>query len=168
MSTKCILDNRFTDDVHWKGGSLIASQMLSWASIMFAWNARYFKNHNTLSGIKISNCSIISDHLTQKSTLEMIGNKLGRIDQKKLPNLGQRNGQNIRFMMTTGSKVPFVKIGTKYKFPFWPLVAGTTCIRMRFFAWLKNYLIAGVSQVPGLIIGQMRQFLDLRFAIRYS
>ena len=33
-------DNRYTDDIHWKGGSLVASQMLSWASIMFAWNAR--------------------------------------------------------------------------------------------------------------------------------
>ena len=33
-------DNRYEDEVHWKGGSLIASQMLSWASIMFAWNAR--------------------------------------------------------------------------------------------------------------------------------
>ena len=26
--------------MHWKGGTLVASQMLSWASIMFAWNAR--------------------------------------------------------------------------------------------------------------------------------
>ena len=33
-------DNRYTDDIHYKGGSLVASQMLSWASIMFAWNAR--------------------------------------------------------------------------------------------------------------------------------
>ena len=33
-------DNRYTDDVHWKGGSVVASQMLSWSAIMFAWNAR--------------------------------------------------------------------------------------------------------------------------------
>lgn len=33
-------DDRFNDDVHWKGGALIASQMLSWSSVMLAWNAR--------------------------------------------------------------------------------------------------------------------------------
>ena len=31
---------RFTDEVHFKGGALIASQMLSWAAVMFTWNAR--------------------------------------------------------------------------------------------------------------------------------
>ena len=33
-------DNRFTDEVHFKGGAVIASQMLSWSAIMFTWNAR--------------------------------------------------------------------------------------------------------------------------------
>ena len=31
---------RFTDEVHFKGGALVGSQMLSWAAVMFAWNAR--------------------------------------------------------------------------------------------------------------------------------
>lgn len=33
-------DNRYTDDVHWKGGCLAGTQMLSWSSVMFAWNSR--------------------------------------------------------------------------------------------------------------------------------
>jgi len=33
-------DNRFTDEVHFKGGALVGSQMLSWAAVMFTWNAR--------------------------------------------------------------------------------------------------------------------------------
>ena len=31
---------RFTDEVHFKGGALVGSQMLSWAAVMFTWNAR--------------------------------------------------------------------------------------------------------------------------------
>jgi predicted acyl esterase len=33
-------DDRYADDVHYMGGCVMADQMLSWASIMFAWNAR--------------------------------------------------------------------------------------------------------------------------------
>ena len=33
-------DNRYTDDVHYKGGCIAGTQMLSWAAVMFAWNAR--------------------------------------------------------------------------------------------------------------------------------
>ena len=32
--------SRFTDEVHFKGGALVGSQMLSWAAVMFTWNAR--------------------------------------------------------------------------------------------------------------------------------
>ena len=35
-----ILDNRFSDDIHWKGGCVLGNGMLSWAATMFAWNAR--------------------------------------------------------------------------------------------------------------------------------
>lgn len=33
------------DDVHYQGGSVLASEMLSWASIMWAWNARPPSQH---------------------------------------------------------------------------------------------------------------------------
>ncbi len=33
-------DDRYATDVHYQGGCVLASEMLSWASIMFAWNAR--------------------------------------------------------------------------------------------------------------------------------
>ncbi len=32
-------DNRFTDDIHWKGGCVLGIGMLNWASVMFAWKA---------------------------------------------------------------------------------------------------------------------------------
>ena len=35
-----ILDNRFSDDIHWKGGCVLGNGMLSWAATMFAWNAK--------------------------------------------------------------------------------------------------------------------------------
>jgi len=33
-------DNRFTDDIHWKGGCILGGGMLSWAATMFCWDAR--------------------------------------------------------------------------------------------------------------------------------
>jgi uncharacterized protein len=33
-------DDRYADDVHYMGGCLVGSEMLPWASVMFAWNAR--------------------------------------------------------------------------------------------------------------------------------
>ncbi|XP_059081176.1 uncharacterized protein LOC131879004 [Tigriopus californicus] len=33
-------DNRFTDDIHYKGGCVIGNGMLSWAAVMFTWNCR--------------------------------------------------------------------------------------------------------------------------------
>lgn len=36
----CSTDDRYADDVHYKGGTLMASDMLWWASTMFAYNAR--------------------------------------------------------------------------------------------------------------------------------
>jgi len=38
--TVCSTDDRYADDVHYTGGALIASEMLPWASTMFAYNAR--------------------------------------------------------------------------------------------------------------------------------
>ncbi|MGW4392125.1 CocE/NonD family hydrolase [Streptomyces sp. NPDC004685] len=38
--TVCSTDDRYADDVHYTGGSLIASEMLPWASTMLAYNAR--------------------------------------------------------------------------------------------------------------------------------
>ena len=38
--TICSTDDRYADDVHYKGGALLASDMLWWASTMFAYNAR--------------------------------------------------------------------------------------------------------------------------------
>ncbi|MDO5661309.1 MAG: CocE/NonD family hydrolase, partial [Brachybacterium sp.] len=38
--TVCSTDDRYRDDVHYHGGSIIGSEMLSWASTMFAYNAR--------------------------------------------------------------------------------------------------------------------------------
>ena len=40
FSQKFVFFLRFTDEVHFKGGALVGSQMLSWAAVMFAWNAR--------------------------------------------------------------------------------------------------------------------------------
>ena len=34
------LDNRFEDDIHWKGGCVLGGGMLSWAATMFCWDAR--------------------------------------------------------------------------------------------------------------------------------
>lgn len=38
--TLCLTDERYGDDVHYRGGCLLASDMLWWASTMFAYNAR--------------------------------------------------------------------------------------------------------------------------------
>ena len=38
--TLCSTDDRYADDVHYRGGCLMASDMLWWASTMFAYNAR--------------------------------------------------------------------------------------------------------------------------------
>ncbi|WP_208591173.1 CocE/NonD family hydrolase [Gracilibacillus suaedae] len=38
--TLCSTDDRFADDVHYKGGNVLASDMLWWASTMFVYNAR--------------------------------------------------------------------------------------------------------------------------------
>ncbi len=38
--TLCSTDDRYADDVHYKGGTILASDMLWWASTMFAYNAR--------------------------------------------------------------------------------------------------------------------------------
>ncbi|VDH00332.1 Cocaine esterase [Lysinibacillus sphaericus] len=38
--TLCSTDDRYADDVHYKGGAMLASDMLWWASTMFAYNAR--------------------------------------------------------------------------------------------------------------------------------
>ncbi|HTO99873.1 MAG TPA: CocE/NonD family hydrolase [Anaerolineales bacterium] len=37
--TVCSTDDRYTDDCHYMGGCLLGSDMLNWASIMFAYNA---------------------------------------------------------------------------------------------------------------------------------
>ena len=36
----CSTDDRYADDVHYLGGAVLASEMLPWASTMFAWSAR--------------------------------------------------------------------------------------------------------------------------------
>ena len=33
-------DDRYADDIHYRGGCVLAREMLSWAHIMFLWNAR--------------------------------------------------------------------------------------------------------------------------------
>ena len=33
-------DDRYEDDIHWKGGCILGGGMLSWASVMFCWDAR--------------------------------------------------------------------------------------------------------------------------------
>ncbi|WP_339251728.1 CocE/NonD family hydrolase [Sporosarcina sp. FSL W8-0480] len=38
--TLCSTDDRYADDVHYKGGAMLASDMLWWASTMLAYNAR--------------------------------------------------------------------------------------------------------------------------------
>ncbi|WP_373893719.1 CocE/NonD family hydrolase [Virgibacillus sp. CBA3643] len=38
--TLCSSDDRYADDVHYRGGNLLASDMLWWASTMFVYNAR--------------------------------------------------------------------------------------------------------------------------------
>lgn len=38
--TVCSTDDRYADDVHYRGGCLLASDMLSWASTMLAYNGR--------------------------------------------------------------------------------------------------------------------------------
>lgn len=38
--TLCAADDRYSDDVHYRGGNLLASDMLWWASTMFAYSAR--------------------------------------------------------------------------------------------------------------------------------
>ncbi|KKB35479.1 CocE/NonD family hydrolase [Bacillus thermotolerans] len=38
--TLCSTDDRYADDVHYKGGAVLASDMLWWASTMFVYNAR--------------------------------------------------------------------------------------------------------------------------------
>lgn len=38
--TLCSTDDRYSDDVHYRGGNILASDMLWWSSTMFAYNAR--------------------------------------------------------------------------------------------------------------------------------
>lgn len=38
--TICSTDDRYADDVHYNGGAIVGSEMLSWAATMFAYNAR--------------------------------------------------------------------------------------------------------------------------------
>jgi uncharacterized protein len=38
--TMCSTDDRYADDVHYRGGCVLASDMLHWASSMLTWNAR--------------------------------------------------------------------------------------------------------------------------------
>ncbi|HEY0415498.1 MAG TPA: CocE/NonD family hydrolase [Gaiellaceae bacterium] len=38
--TLCSTDDRYADDVHYRGGCVLASDMLHWASSMLVWNAR--------------------------------------------------------------------------------------------------------------------------------
>ncbi|HIL87613.1 MAG TPA: CocE/NonD family hydrolase [Deltaproteobacteria bacterium] len=38
--TVCSTDDRYADDVHYKGGCILATDMLGWATTMLAWNAR--------------------------------------------------------------------------------------------------------------------------------
>ena len=38
--TVCSTDDRYSDDVHYMGGCVLATDMLGWASTMLAWNAR--------------------------------------------------------------------------------------------------------------------------------
>lgn len=38
--TLCSTDDRFADDVHYRGGNILASDMVWWSSTMFAYNAR--------------------------------------------------------------------------------------------------------------------------------
>lgn len=33
-------DDRYADDIHYRGGCILGREMLSWAHIMFLWNAR--------------------------------------------------------------------------------------------------------------------------------
>lgn len=40
IMTLCSTDDRYADDVHYKGGCVLATDMLHWASSMLAWNAR--------------------------------------------------------------------------------------------------------------------------------
>jgi predicted acyl esterase len=40
IMTLCSTDDRYADDVHYRGGCVLASDMLHWASSMLAWNAR--------------------------------------------------------------------------------------------------------------------------------
>ncbi len=38
--TVCSSDNRYADDVHYKGGCVMSTDMLGWATTMLAWNSR--------------------------------------------------------------------------------------------------------------------------------
>ena len=38
--TVCSTDDRYTDDVHYKGGCVLSTDMLGWSTTMLAWNAR--------------------------------------------------------------------------------------------------------------------------------
>jgi putative CocE/NonD family hydrolase len=40
IMTLCSTDDRYADDVHYRGGCVLATDMLHWASSMAAWNAR--------------------------------------------------------------------------------------------------------------------------------
>jgi uncharacterized protein len=40
IMTLCSTDDRYADDVHYRGGCMLATDMLHWASSMAAWNAR--------------------------------------------------------------------------------------------------------------------------------
>jgi putative CocE/NonD family hydrolase len=40
IMTLCSTDDRYADDVHYRGGCVLASDMLHWASSMLCWNAR--------------------------------------------------------------------------------------------------------------------------------
>ena len=49
-------DDRYADDIHYRGGCVLAREMLSWAHIMLLWNAR--PPHPESLGTRYRSCLI--------------------------------------------------------------------------------------------------------------
>ena len=45
IMTLCSTDDRYADDVHYRGGCVLATDMLHWASSMLTWNAQIGRAH---------------------------------------------------------------------------------------------------------------------------
>ena len=143
------VDNRFSDDIHWKGGCVLGTGLLSWSSTMYAWNARppHPANSNGLDWKEEwrKRLELASNAWAGKWLKEQV---CGMHDMIKKPFKMQ---VHVFFMTVPrnitpiGGMGPSARTGPGSGFRSWPLAAGTTDTPTLFSGWQRSCPIAGPS-----------------------